>query len=73
LLKRAATGDPAAAKLVYQRFEKWSGKIEHKHRGSIDHVLNMTPEQREIAKKAVDYAVQLTMENIRKEAGSSDL
>jgi len=27
LLKRAADGDPAAAKLVYQRFEGWNEKI----------------------------------------------
>jgi hypothetical protein len=30
LLKKAAEGDPAAAKLVYQRFENWSEKSEHK-------------------------------------------
>jgi len=56
LLKRAATGDPAAAKLVYQRFEAWSEKIDLKHKANIG--LQLTDEERALAIKAVDYVVQ---------------
>lgn len=35
LMEKAATGDTAAAKLVYQRFEGWSEKQIQEHTGSI--------------------------------------
>jgi len=34
LLKKAAEGDPQAAKLAYQKFENWSEKTKHELSGS---------------------------------------
>ena len=56
LLEKAAAGDAAAAKLVYQRFEQWSEKIDLNHKGAV--AMQLSPEDRAIAEKAAAYAAQ---------------
>lgn len=48
LFKRAAAGDPQAAKLIYQRFEGWSPKSIEEHTGKDgeDLLKNFTPLER---------------------------
>jgi hypothetical protein len=38
LMARAKEGDPAAAKLFYQRLEKWSEKTQLEHLGKIEEI-----------------------------------
>lgn len=38
LMTRAKEGDPAAAKLFYQRFEKWTEKQQLEHSGKIEEI-----------------------------------
>lgn len=45
LLKRAAEGDPAAAKLAYQRFENWSEKTNLNINGVIEIGQALTSEE----------------------------
>ena len=41
LLRRAAEGDPAACKLVYQRFENWSEKHTQENTGSTEMIIRV--------------------------------
>ena len=68
LLKRAAEGDPRAAKLAYQKFENWSVKTQHEVFGKNGGLIKLSTLEQATR---ISSLLALAKKRLAEEAGDS--